>query len=1840
MRNVLLQAAMKLNRNRKRRKSWQRVVQTLTMVVVFCTTYALILPAITMQAEPICGMEAHEHTEACYTLQSTTEFVCDVPADVKIVHQHGDHCWDASQNLICLLPEIREHAHNDDCFTQTQTLNCPVTHVHSEACAVEASVLSCGLEAADAHSHSESCTGTESVQICTVEVHQHGEGCFEEQTLVCEIPESEEHTHSEHCTGTRSVQICTAEVHTHGEGCFEEQPRVCEIPEGEGHAHSEACYTVQLVPCDQPTAQDHAHEEACYQTGRELTCGLEELQAHAHSETCYDAEGNLICALPEILVHTHTEECMKEQEQKQLHCTIPEHIHEDACYPLEEEEPVVGLEFRCGFSNHIHEENCYAADGTQTCTIPEHTHEAVCAVAELDLNADVETPEQWAAAAAQLQLTGKWPEDVRTVAEAQLGYEESRKNVILVKDALKGYTRYGAKYDDPYGEWDSMFAAFVLEYAGVKDFPVNLDHDAWIATLAEAELYRTPGSYSPKPGDLIFFDDDQKENAPEPVPVDADRVAIVVELISAAEGARIKTIEGNVNGEVSYVTWDMENPAILGYGQMLPGNVRTSTLTFEGEDFIVTVQYGEDALLPADAILSVREIEPGTEEYEKYYQQSLTTLLGGEESMEEGAEVSDHAEEEQEEQLQVYFARFFDISFMAGEEKIEPAAPVDIQIQYLQGIAAAEEKEGVAVHFAKTGVEVLDAELTQNQEAMVDSFAFTQSSFSVSGTVLYADSRAIGGHYVWLDGTAGGQIAYTGSPNRSITSSNPYTLPTSWDSPTTYQYTLKGWYDVTNSRYYEPGTTVTITGNTVFYADWAPATYDIGRYNADVVNTVDTSEFITIDMFDYSSLFNVQSTDISTKSVSSSSHSETWAHVGSGRVDYDAQTTLDFSFIDGYDGYDGGTELTYANNRTNRNLNSNSGVTSGIVGSLGTDDRQASLLNVLFSKTDSIGKNYVGPANHLFQYDSDPSSEHFGYYYYDSEKNAASYNQSAQRFYVYDYVAQGSYSGTGDYDFYPLNSPYANNYGSKTPSLSGGVYQYNIGSSNTQTTANFFFGMKTNIHFYLPNDVGHTDDYGNPGNLDNNGNPMIFDFSGDDDVWVFVDNKLVLDLGGIHGAVSGSIDFSAGTVTVEGRTTATLASGSTIFSGGLKEGGHDLTIYYLERGSNESNCSIYFNLAPRYGMELKKQDYHTREALDGVQFGVYLDEACTIPANLWNNHAEAKADPDNENTTNVFTIENGSLRFFGLVAGKTYYIKELTVSEGYPGTDDLIRVNLNNHGTDISEVTVLNGSNGQRTQGYEIVSHSLDEVTQTVHLVLTNQRTIGEDEVTTHVRVTKNWVLAEENPAQIPDSITVHLTKDGEWYGHSMTLGPKNGWTYTWTGLPADGSTYNVVEDQVPGFTLIPPVRTRSAREINREYVTNWLEVGALEDGVIYLLKVGNQYLAQSGGSLTTVTVETGDDGLLDPPENALWTVTAVNEGFRLSNGGYSLTLDGNRFRASAAGSGNQTLYYDGDGLFAMSGGALYYMGSVSNGAASASTSVQSIGLVKQERIAVDVIPISLVNYQLEAENMTFLEVEKIWDTEQEYWDKEVTIHLLADGKDTGLNLILNDDNEWKATFEGLPIGPTYSVLEDPVQGYSAEYSAVEKVLGGTVTSWENVDSLAEGGKYTFVSSNGYALTAASNTAVSSTALRDPKNPANNQQWIYESGKLKSVSTGRYLRLSSNNLSLTNTAGSAASVSLADNKLRIQSGTTTRYLTVAANGISVSSSGSGTSLTVYLSATRTTADGFKVTVTNTYGVYELPKTGGMGTSPLTFGGLLMIAAALMYSTKIGRKQRKGGKGNT
>lgn len=448
-------------------------------------------------------------------------------------------------------------------------------HTHNEKCMEK--VLICKKE-----EHVPTEQETELLLTCAQPEHAHSESCTE-QVLVCGQEESAGHRHSSEngCYELRETLVCTKGEHAHSANCYvEEHVLTCEDPD---HEHTEDCYTTQrTMVC---TQEEHAHGEDCYQTEQVLICALPESDGHAHSESCY--ETRYICGQPE---HTHISECYTAQELPQEpDASESGHKHTDKCYETH---------LVCKKEEHVHTPDCYS-----------------------DKKADLESPSVWEKTLPG-SLTGIWSDDLISIARSQLGYQESVRNYILDEDGerRRGYTRYGAWYGNPYGDWCAMFASFCLNYAKIPQSAVPYASGcyAWSVDLQNRGMFRTPSEYVPSPGDLIFFR--IRENV-------SDHVGIVTSVDTKRN--IVRTIEGNSGNCVQEKEYALNNKTIFGYG-VLPENPDYE----EPEE--ITEQVTEDAAEESSAggIEGITEEEP-------------ETLTGAEEESDSEANTSETPESEE-----------------------------------------------------------------------------------------------------------------------------------------------------------------------------------------------------------------------------------------------------------------------------------------------------------------------------------------------------------------------------------------------------------------------------------------------------------------------------------------------------------------------------------------------------------------------------------------------------------------------------------------------------------------------------------------------------------------------------------------------------------------------------------------------------------------------------------------------------------------------------------------------------------------------------------------------------------------------------------------------------------------------------------------------------------------------------------------------------------------------------------------------------------------------------------------------------------------------------------------
>lgn len=224
MKNKKVSLANEYVVNHRRHSIWLRIVSVLGCLVVFCTTYALILPALTEEQTVYCGMQEHTHTDACLESTEVQELICEIAETEG--HAHDDSCY------------LPAHTHSEDCYTQK--LICgqeeAEPHTHTDECyAAGEKTLTCGLEESDAHTHTDDCyTVGKDVLVCTIEEtegHEHTNECYEsvlncgleersEPELICTLAETDGHTHNEGCYSVVETTTCTLNEHTHSLICY------------------------------------------------------------------------------------------------------------------------------------------------------------------------------------------------------------------------------------------------------------------------------------------------------------------------------------------------------------------------------------------------------------------------------------------------------------------------------------------------------------------------------------------------------------------------------------------------------------------------------------------------------------------------------------------------------------------------------------------------------------------------------------------------------------------------------------------------------------------------------------------------------------------------------------------------------------------------------------------------------------------------------------------------------------------------------------------------------------------------------------------------------------------------------------------------------------------------------------------------------------------------------------------------------------------------------------------------------------------------------------------------------------------------------------------------------------------------------------------------------------------------------------------------------------------------------------------------------------------------------------------------------------------------------------
>ena len=727
--------------------------------------------------------------------------------------------------------------------------------------------------------------------------------------------------------------------------------------------------------------------------------------------------------------------------------------------------------------------------------------------------------------------------------------------------------------------------------------------------------------------------------------------------------------------------------------ETLTAQEETVELNAEDKEFTAAVKDAEGVTvtvkvpagsLPVNAQLVAEMIEQDTEKYTK-----------AEEAL---------ADETLNEQPTEYAGMVaMDIRFEVDGEEIEPLQPVEVTIDAQALLPEDADPETVAVQHLKedeTGAVVavetvadateetgdVTVEATQTEEPAMD----MASTFAVDGfstfTITWGYYRSVTVYYVdeeghKIDGSKSGII------EKDVDD---------WVSLSQYagtisgyefaEYKCGGWFensthmanadenlqirykDGRNSGYYyrigDDGREKEIDWGNYYYHN-IYLVYTQG--NKGVVETVDSSKNIEIDLFNY---------DVTENS------------------NINANRTFKF----------GGNESQDFNKWSGYVVNDLEAVYQDIVAAKGVkkDDNDqwypvlnqtvtgsSASLDYLFDDSSVSGKTSYAGLNHLFL-----ESEYAdtGYYVYNSADNFAHLDAENKIFTVYDQPTKD------DAKFMPFNDINAN-----------GTLQ--------EGAKDFYFGMHIGFQMLQPEN-GQVTHNGNTGD-------MVFKFNGDDDLWVFIDGVLVLDLGGIHGAAEGSINFADGTVSVPMQSSNTNGVSSGIYrdennpnntkwkwwdqnttikdlmlAAGANESqfdgntfadwsSHRVDIYYMERGAGKSNCKMEFNIQtiPQGSMVVSK----TVEGADSASvanaeytFKLLDNSGKAIPNASYTVGDDVKA----TGSDGTFTLKANQVARFTNLSPAQYMVQELdpdrvmvagydyvgTTADGVEGTQTTVTV--------------------------------------------------------------------------------------------------------------------------------------------------------------------------------------------------------------------------------------------------------------------------------------------------------------------------------------------------------------------------------------------------------------------------------------------------------------------------------------------------------------------------------------------------------------------------------------
>ena len=929
------------------------------------------------------------------------------------------------------------------------------------------------------------------------------------------------------------------------------------------------------------TQTEHLHTETCYAAPetvlrREPACGTETLGLHVHTESCFDAEGNPVCGYADFIVHTHDASCYTESGA--LWCGLPEieaHTHDEACY-----------------APHVHTDACFAGDPAPVCGLPEHVHTDECYTETLTLVCELAETEGHAHGADCYDDEGNL---VCELAETE-GHVHGGDCYSAVRTLICGYP------ETPHVHDESCFAQLspVCGFAEGERVPV--------CGREEIVLHTHTAACFDDAGLLVCGQTEVRAH----VHTDAcfaafeEPVGEPVLVCGLAEHVHTTECYAGEADDPFFSDGAESGDEIPPSDEILPSDEPS------GEVF------PEDGGITADAVIARIDALPSEEEIE-------AVLAAYEDAGDDAG-----------------YERYLWETAVAARTAYAYYEELDAASQAL--VTNADRLWALSWLWSAATYEIRD-ELTVCQ---VNYYSQAVTTIAYGGTVgskvgggmlftswtaVIVEKNAAGQLYVdeiipkgidkrnYSASTSDGFVVLVFSTDVKVAVGDAVTV--NFDYRTTSGYNASGY-----------GTVRFISGGSL-----KPDKDNSGDLT--ILPGADTRDLIEVNLYDYDSSINT---------LYDSDHKYPGFQQDNGTKSVGSLSKYSFNFGNNItaDLAAGHTSVTNQGGAINATANgANSPISGAMLGTLGADGYPAladgTSLSYLFSNSAYAKKQNTQSINGLFLYHADT-----GAYTFNSRENHAQFNAANDTFTLYEQILSSNFMMYPFGNFLPFNDivktaaqastidraylqiiaesagfKYGQGYGDAYRTLQTALSQFitamdaacgtgwnaadaankyfeasgiprrfsqnealmqKLYSIDYDEPTDFYFGMEMKMNFVQPKD-GLT-------GLDGQ-QPMVFYFTGDDDVWVYIDGVLFLDLSGIHRHVGGEIDFVRGEVRyydldVMTGDVATVPTKTVPFSQlvstGLNGAGtfvnystHTFRFYYMERGAGSGVCRMNFN---------------------------------------------------------------------------------------------------------------------------------------------------------------------------------------------------------------------------------------------------------------------------------------------------------------------------------------------------------------------------------------------------------------------------------------------------------------------------------------------------------------------------------------------------------------------------------------------------------------------------------------------------------------------------------------